>query len=106
MKRRVVLIVLIALFIVALIGCLPRPVQVELPPHQLSYTPGCLKGEGVKLRILELQNIDLDVCPHLRVREGFTLHRAIYAYSGGDVIGFLVAVHEASKTGFAEGERL
>lgn len=99
MKRAVAPIALIALFIVMLSGCFARP--VELPSHEVSYTPRHLKGEWGKLRILQLESIDLNAYPHLRLKEGFALHRAIYDYHGADVRGFLVAVHEASERGFA-----
>ena len=100
MHRLVPLIVLAVLIITPLIGCSPEKEDTDLPPHQISYEEGRLKGEEGTVRVLQLDDVDLSIYPHLTLKKGFTLHRAIYKRSGGDMIGPIVAVRAASDRGF------
>ncbi|MCJ7654193.1 MAG: hypothetical protein MUO97_02640 [Dehalococcoidia bacterium] len=95
------LIVLAAFVLVPWSGCIPHPVEVELPPHQISYQGKHLKGDEGRIRILELETIDMTAYPHLKLRDGFTLRRAICRRQGGDQQGYAVAIHDASNRGFA-----
>jgi hypothetical protein len=84
-----------------LIGCSCEKADTDFPPHEISYEAGHLKGEGGTVSVLKLDDIDLSAYPHLALKEGFTLHRAIYKLSGGDMMGYIVAVRTASNRGFA-----
>jgi len=83
------------------IGCQPPAPPVELPPHKISYQGKYLKGDEGRIRILELETIDMAAYTHLKLRDGFTLRRAICERQGGDQQGYAVAIHDASNRGFA-----
>lgn len=83
------------------IGCQPPALPVELPPHKISYQGKYLKGDEGRVRILEMETIDMAAYPHLKLRDGFTLRRAICERHGGDQQGYAVAIHDASNRGFA-----
>jgi len=99
MKYRIAAIALAVCLSVPLIGCVPPQVEVELPPHKISYESGRLKSDEGRVRILELQTIDMTAYPHLKLRDGFTLRRAICERQGGDQQGYAVAIHQASNAG-------
>ncbi len=101
MKLRIVLIVLAAFLVVPWSGCRPGPIEAELPPHKISYQGKHLKGDEGRIRILELETIDMTAYPHLKLRDGFTLRRAICERHGGDQQGYAVAIDDASNRGFA-----
>jgi len=101
MKYRIAVIAIAACLSVPLIGCLPPQVEVELPPHEISYQDGHLEGDEGRVSILKLQTIDMTAYAHLKLRDGFTLRRAIYRRQGGDQQGYAVAIHDASNRGFA-----
>ena len=86
---------------VMLQSCGPKVSPVELPSHQVGYAQGFLWSDEGKTRIISLENIDLSPYPHLKPKEGFVLRWAAYEFAGGDVLGFVVAIHQASDAGFA-----
>jgi hypothetical protein len=101
MKYRIAVIAIAVCLSVPLIGCVPPQVEVELPPHKISYQGKYLKGDEGRVRILEMETIDMAAYPHLKLRDGFTLRRAICQRQGGDQQGYAVAIHDASNRGFA-----
>jgi len=101
MKYRIAAAVFAVCLSVPLIGCRPPQVEVELPSHSISYQGKYLKGDEGRIRILQMEPIDMTAYPHLKLREGFTLQRAICERQGGDQQGYVVAIYDASHTGFA-----
>lgn len=101
MKCKIAAAVFAVCLTVPFIGCAPPPVDVELPAHSISYQGKYLKGDEGRIRILEMETIDMTAYPHLNLRDGFTLQRAICARQGGDLQGYVVAIYDASHTGFA-----
>jgi hypothetical protein len=82
-------------------GCASRTPPVELPPHKISYQGKHLKSDEGRVRILEMETINMTAYPHLKLREGFSLGRAICGRQGGDQQGYAVAIHDTSNRGFA-----
>ena len=85
---------------VSLTGCGLGQTGVQFPSYEISYRWGCLFGDGLPKRVLSWEDIDMPYYPHLKLIEGFTLRRAIYQLNGGDAQGYLVAIYQASGTGF------
>ncbi len=100
MKLRIIFVVLAAFVIVPWSGCAPPVPPVELPEHSISYQGNYLKGNEGRFRILEIEVIDMAIYPHLKIKDGFILQRAICGRQGGDQQGYAVAIHQASNTGF------
>jgi hypothetical protein len=101
MKYRIAVIAIAVCLSVPLLGCAPPPIEVELPSHSISYQGKYLKGDEGRIRILQMEPIDMTAYPHLKLRDGFTLQRAICLRQGGDLQGYVVAIYDASHTGFA-----
>lgn len=101
MKLSMLSIVLAALVLAPWSGCAPRTPPVELPPHKISYQGKHLKSDKGRIRILVWETIDMAAYPHLKLRDGFSLKRAVCRRSGGDPQGYAVAIHDASNRGFA-----
>jgi len=82
------------------LGCFIGHPEPYFPPHRICYEPGWLNIEGDIIRVQILEDISMRGYPHLRLRQGFTLKRAIAELSGGDGIGNVVAVADNSSRGF------
>ena len=76
--HRLVPLIALAILIMPLIGCSHEKGDTDFPPHKISYEAGHLKGEGGTVSVLKLDDVNLSAYPHLTLKEGFTLHRAIY----------------------------
>jgi len=83
------------------LGCFMGHPEPYFPPHRICYEPGWLNVEGDIMRVRILEDISMRGYPHLKLRQGFTLKRAIVELSGGDGIGHVVAVADNSSRGFA-----
>lgn len=83
------------------LSCSDGHPEPYFPPHQISYEPGRLKIEdGDTMHILLMEDISLSGYPHLQLRQGLTLKRAVLDRSGGDYIGHVVAIADNSSKGF------
>lgn len=114
MKGKLALTIVAALSIMLLIISCRKPIEVELPPHKISYLPEITitidgeeqRGPGLSspdfredFSIIMLEDISRDAYPHLRLREGFVLHLTRDPTFGASSI-YLLAIHEASESGF------
>jgi hypothetical protein len=91
---------LFILVILACCGCGPRPADMGFPPYLTSYNSGWLHGEEGFTKVREMSDIDMSPYPHLKVKDGFSLKRAVTDYIGGDQISCVVALHNDSNLGF------
>jgi len=73
----------------------------EFPPHKNSYALGFLTGDVGIVHVQQMDNIDLSKYPHLKLRQSFTLKRAVERFMGGDTIGYVTAIIAPTGCGFA-----
>ena len=98
MKRGLLPVALACLLAVLPAGC---GTDAEFPPHKNSYALGFLTGDVGIVYVRQMDNIDLSKYPHLRLRQGFTLKRAVERLMGGDTIGYVTAIDSPTGRGFA-----
>ena len=98
MKRGLLPVALACLLSVLPAGC---SMGAEFPPHKNSYALGFLTGDAGIVYVRQMDNLDLSKYPHLRLRQGFTLKRAVERFVGGDTIGYVTAIDSPTGRGFA-----
>ncbi len=98
MKRIFLPVALACLLTVLPAGC---TTGAEFPPHKNSYALGFLTGDVGIVYVRQMDNIDLSKYPHLRLRQGITLRRAVERFMGGDTIGYVTAIDAPTGRGFA-----
>ena len=97
-KHILAIVVLSGLTLILLANC---GTGGEFPPHKNSYALGFLTGDDGIVYIRQMEDIEMNKYPHLSLRQGFTLKRAVERFMGGDTIGYIAAIRLPTGCGFA-----
>jgi hypothetical protein len=99
MKWLRLILVLVVLFVILAVGCVPDAKELNFPPHTISYWRGLLIG-GSCYPPPSYSEMDLHDYPHLYLRDGFILKNRVQSSLIPQRDVSVIAVHEPSQTGF------